>query len=145
MQGGRYEYYTHAGEKDKAKKFIVGDPNWREYRVDGNYVEVLFYPFAATACGERFEASRDGKGAETLFLERLPGEPPDDDELSHHSQVHSNKLVESKSFEPRAARMRYIPVPASAPDHYFHLWRMGEAVRELWKIDGVYSEATETK
>lgn len=137
MQGSRFDYQTHADEKDKTKKFIVGDPNWREYRVDNKYAEVLFYPFSATACGERFEACRDGLGPETLFLDRQPGEPPDDNELSHHAQIHSNKLVESKSFEPRAARLKYIPVPASAPDHYFHMWRMFEGVKELWGIDGI--------
>lgn len=140
MQGSPYEYQTHAEEKDKTKKFVVGDPNWREYQVDGGYVEVLIYPFSATACGIRFEASRDGQGSETLFLDRLADEPPDDHELSHHSQIHSNKLVESNAYAPRAAKMRYVPVPASAPDHYFHMWRMAEAVKEIWQIDGVFSE-----
>jgi hypothetical protein len=144
FQGGRNEYYTHSDERDKSKKFIVGDPSWREYQVDGKYVEILIFPFAATACGERFEASRDGIGSETLFLDRMPDEPPDEHELSHHSQINSNRLVESSSFEPRAAKMKYVPVPASAPDHYFHMWRMMEAVKEIWEIDGNYKDPAKT-
>jgi hypothetical protein len=140
MQGSRYDYFSHASEKDKTRKFIVGDPNSREYQIDGYYVEILIFPFAATAAGQRFEMDRDGQGVETLFLPRLEGEPPDDHELSHHSQIYSNKLVESKSYEPRVAKMHYVPVPSSAPDHMFHLGRMMEAVKELWKIDGVYGD-----
>ena len=139
LQGSKLEYHTHEEVQDKTKKFIVGDPNSREYQVDGKYVEILIYPFSATATGQRFEASRDGTGLETLFLERQENEPPDDHELSHHSQIYSNKLVESKSFAPRDARMRYVPVPPSSPDHYFHIGRMMEAVRELWLIDGIYA------
>ena len=75
-----------------------------------------------------------------LFLPRQEGEPADDHPLSHVSQIHSNRLVESKSYAPRAARMRYIPNPPSAPDHYFHIGRMTEAVKALWKVDGIYSE-----
>lgn len=145
MQGSRFEYQTHSEEKDKTKKFVVGDPNYHEGRVDGRYVELLTYPFSATACGERFEASRDGLGMETLFLPRQLDEPPDEHELSHHSQIHSNKLVESKSVVPRESRMRYVPVPASAPDHYFHMWRMFEAVKEIWGVDGVYRQEAKTK
>lgn len=141
VQGSKFEYQTHAAEKDRTKKFIVGDPNWREYQVDGRYVEVLFYPFSATACGQRFELVRDGKGPECLFLPQQPGEPPDEHELSHHSQIHSNKLVASKSFVPRDAREKYVPVPASAPDHYFHMWRIFEAVKEIWGIDGLAANA----
>lgn len=143
LQGNRYEYQTHAKDRDKSKKFVVGDPKWREFQLDNAYVEVLIYPFSATACGERFEADRDGHGVETLFLDRQPGEPPDDHELSHFSQIYSNKLMESESFEPRAARKVYVPVPKTAPDHYFHMWRMFEAIKEIWGIDGV--ETTKEK
>lgn len=141
MQGGRLEYYSHEAEQDKTRKFILGDPSLRGYQMGKFHVEILVYPFAATACGERFEASRDGQGAETLFLDRQPHEPPDEHELSHHSQIHSNRLVEAKSWNPRDAKKKYVPVPASAPDHYFHMWRMMEAIKEHWGVDGVYREA----
>ena len=138
LQGSQYEYFSHAAERDVTKKFIVGDPTWRESTIGGKYVEILFYPFSATASGQRFEIDRDGKGSEMLFLPRQEGEPADDHPLSHVSQIHSNRLVESKSYAPRAARMRYIPSPPSAPDHYFHIGRMTEAVKALWKVDGIY-------
>lgn len=138
LQGSPYFEFTHEAERDRTKKFLVGDPKWREYQVDGNYVEILFYPFSATQCGQRFESDRDGTGVETLFLERQPGEAADDHPLSHHSMIFSNKLVAAKTLlEPRMSRQYYKPFPASAPDHYFHMWRMWEAVKELWLIDGV--------
>ena len=144
MQGSRYEYFTHADEQDKTKKFIVGDPTWRQYQVDGYNVEILSFPFSRTACGQRFEADRDGHGAEMLFLPRLEGEPPDDHELSHHAQIYSNKLVESKNAAPRDSKLRYIPVPAAAPEHYWDCWMIAEAVKELWHIDSVFAEQPQT-
>jgi len=138
LQGSRYEYQTHAVEKDANKKFVVGDPRTKGFPLNGRWVEILVYPFSATACGQRFEMVRDGRGPEVKFLPPQPGEPPDDHAsgLSHHAQIHSNKLVASKSVVPRDAREKYVPVPASAPDHYFHMWRMFEAVKEIWGIDG---------
>jgi hypothetical protein len=141
LQGSIYEYFTHSQESDRTRKFVVGDPTWKNFQIGENNVEVLAFPFSATICGQRFEIDRDGLGIEMLFLDRQSGEPTDSDPLSHHSQIHSNKLVESKSPAPRAAKMRYVPVPASAPDHYFHLGRMAEAVKEIWGVDGVFSEA----
>ena len=139
LQGSRYEAFVHEDENDKRLKFIVGDPTKRGFKMDGKYVEIDVFPFAATPCGERFEINRDGKGVDTLFLPRQDGEPEDENELSFNSQIYSNKLVESKSFEPRASKMKYIPVPASAPDHYFHIGRMTEAVKEIWKVDGIFA------
>ena len=78
------------------------------------------------------------------FLPRLDGEPADDHELSHHSMIYSNKLVPSKSYAPRMAKMHYVPVPASRPDHYFHMWRMTMAVLEIWGVDGIFTPAAET-
>ena len=71
------------------------------------------------------------------FLPQLAGEPADDHELSHHSQIYSNKLVPSKSYAPRMAKMHYVPVPASRSDHYFHIGRMTMAVLEIWGVDGI--------
>ena len=74
-------------------------------------------------------------------MPRQEGEPPDDNELSHHAQIYSNKLVPSKSYAPRMAKMHYVPVPASRADHYFHLGRMAMAVLEIWGVDGIVASA----
>lgn len=146
MMGSAYEYFSHADEKDRTRKFVCGDWTIRDYRLDGNHVEIWSYPFSATMCGQRFEGLRDLEvkpGAERPldFLPKMPDEPPDDHELSHHAQIYSNKLTASKSYAPRAAKMHYVPVPPSAPDHYFHCWRMMMAVLEIWGVDGVYANA----
>jgi hypothetical protein len=142
VMGSSYEYFSHADEKDKSRKFVCGDWSIRNFQLDGNHVEVWSYPFSATMCGQRFEGLRDmkvapGEEPPVSFLDRLEGEPPDDHELSHHSQINSNKLVASKSYAPRMAKMHYVPVPPSAPDHFFHCWRMMMAVLEIWGVDGI--------
>ena len=146
MVGSAYEYFSHADEKDKTRKFVCGDWTIRNYRLDGNNVEIWSYPFSATMCGQRFEGLRDLAGAPgeeppLSFLDRMPDEPADDHELSHHAQIYSNKLTASKSYAPRMAKMHYVPVPPSAPDHYFHCWRMMMAVLEIWGVDGVFANA----
>ena len=148
MMGSSYEYFSHADEKDKSRKFVCGDPTIRNFQLDGNNVEIWSFPFSATVCGQRFEGLRDlspapGEDRLLSFLERMPEEPADDNELSHHAMIHSNKLVPSKSYAPRMAKMHYVPVPASAPDHYFHMWRMAMAVLEIWCVDGIFSPNSE--
>ncbi len=143
MMGSSYEFFSHADEKDKSRKFVCGDPTIRNFQLDGNHVEIWSFPFSATMCGQRFEGLRDmdvkaGEERPLDFLPQQDGEPADDHELSHHSQIYSNKLVASKSYAPRMAKMHYVPVPASRPDHYFHIGRMAMAVLEIWGVDGIY-------
>ncbi len=148
MMGSNYEYFTHADEKDKSRKFVCGDPTIRNYQLEGNNVEIWSFPFSATMCGQRFEGLRDlktapGEEPPIAFLERMPDEPEDSHELSHHSQIYSNKLVPSKSYAPRMSKMHYVPVPSSSADHYFHMARMAMAILEIWGVDGIQVVADE--